>query len=142
MKYFVIECENLYDDVDRVPLCLTDDVSSYGRGYEIYEIAEDGSLTCIKECDEALESGMALYWWDEDDNPENSVPNIIQQFKGLCRDKVTAIFIKSLQNKSGFEEPIEDILQDIRCVGSHGEAIDDHWVVFGEYFDSYFNVGY
>lgn len=142
MKYLVIECENLDDDINRIPLCLTDDVSSYGRGYEIYEIDEDGSLTCIKECDEALESGMALYWWDEDDNAENSIPNIIQQFRGLRRDEVNVNFIKSIQNKSGFEESLEDILLDIRCGGSHGEAIGNRWVVFGEYSDSHFAVGY
>ena len=57
MKYLVIECWELADqyecDADRIPICVTDDYSSYNkRGYEIYKIEENGNLTKIRDYEE------------------------------------------------------------------------------------------
>ena len=52
MKYLVMKCDELMDayecDADRTPICLTDDYSNYGQGYEIYELNEDNTFELIR----------------------------------------------------------------------------------------------
>lgn len=53
-KYLIVKCDALNDqwecDANRVPIKITADYSEFNKdGYDIWEIAEDGSLTCIKE---------------------------------------------------------------------------------------------
>lgn len=37
-------------DADRIPLCITTNIDPYeGKGYEVYQIAKDGTLEQIKE---------------------------------------------------------------------------------------------
>ena len=58
MKYLIVKCKELEDqlecDADRIPICITDDISKYKYryGYEIYKIRSDGSLTLMKGYDE------------------------------------------------------------------------------------------
>lgn len=52
--YLVVKATPLDDqwetDADRVPLCITRILDSYkGEGYEVYQIAKDGTLEQIKE---------------------------------------------------------------------------------------------
>lgn len=52
--YLIIKATPLDDqwetDADRTPICITTDTTLYeGEGYEIYQIAEDGTLEQIKE---------------------------------------------------------------------------------------------
>ena len=53
MKYLIIECNELGDqwecDADRTPICMTDDYSPYGSGYEVWEIQPDNTFKCIKK---------------------------------------------------------------------------------------------
>ncbi len=54
MKYLIVECQELGDqfecDADRTPLFVVDNFDDFNcRGYEIYEIKEDGILELIKE---------------------------------------------------------------------------------------------
>lgn len=50
--YLIVKCEELHDqwetDAHRTPICLTEDYSSYGLDYEVYEVEEDNSLKRIK----------------------------------------------------------------------------------------------
>lgn len=52
--YLVIKVTPIDDqwetDADRIPLCITTILDSYeGEGYEVYQIAKDGTLEQIKE---------------------------------------------------------------------------------------------
>lgn len=53
MKYLIIKCEELADqwecDANRTPVCITDDYSIYGLGYEVYELQADSTFKLIKE---------------------------------------------------------------------------------------------
>jgi hypothetical protein len=54
MKYLIMECRELDDqcecEVDRFPICLTDDYSEYNSfGYEVYEVNDDYTFKSIKE---------------------------------------------------------------------------------------------
>lgn len=54
MKYLVIKCVELLDqyecDADRRPICVCDNYHKYNKkGYEIYEIRENGKLVLIHD---------------------------------------------------------------------------------------------
>ena len=147
MKYLILECRKLGDqwecDADRTPICVTENPSDYGIGYEVWKILENGNLEKIRDYDEALEEGMALYYWKEgEDEEEDILPTIIEKYPNKDRDSFSKSFFKKLKAKVGFSETIADIESDIHCSGSHGENIGDKWIVFGEYQDNCFDLGY
>lgn len=54
--YLIVKCKELSDpyecDADRRPLCLTENYSKYGRGYEIYKVLPNGTFKKIKDYEE------------------------------------------------------------------------------------------
>lgn len=160
-KYLIIKCVPLMDqyecDYDRTPICMTNDYSKYyEEGYEIYELLEDDTFTCIKQADEYGEEGFCLVTWvelDEDDDPNaRTVANDMKvayatRYKNLTRKDITKKFVKDIAKKAGFSEAPEDIFKDLRNMGEYGEAIynsrleRDEWVVFGEYHDWHYPTG-
>ena len=146
MKYLIVRCTPLCDqyecDADREPVCMTDDPTPYGYGYEVYEVQEDGSLVRIKEMEDAREEGMALYRWHED-APDGSSPEALMKFPNLTRWTIPADTMTAVVEKAGFtEEPPSEILAEVISTGSYGEEINGYWVVFGEYRDNRFDCGY
>lgn len=146
MKYLIMKCTLLNDqyecDADREPICMTDDPTPYGYGYEVYEVQGDGSLVRIKEIEDAREEGMALYRWHEDD-PDGSSPEALMKFPNLTRWTITLDVLTAVIEKAGFtEETAGEILAEIISTGSYGEEINDYWVVFGTYRDNQFDCGY
>lgn len=145
MKYLIIECKELGDqwecDADRTPICITDNPSEYGVGYEVWEVLSDGTLKKIRSYDEALEEGMALYYWKEG-REEEEAPTVIEKYPNKDRNSFSKNFFKKIKTRAKFSETIEDIKSNILCSGSHGEIIGDKWVVFGEYRDDHFDIGY
>lgn len=146
MLYLIIKCSELGDqwecDTDREPICLTEDASQYGLGYEVYQVNPNNTFTLIKEYDTALEFGIALYQWNEDDEEEEKMPTVLEKWKGKGRDDISKSQVKKIKSKVGFRESIKEIMDDICCVGNHGEIIQGKWVVLGEYFDSNYSLGY
>jgi hypothetical protein len=146
MKYLIVKCDPLNDpyecDVDRTPLCMTDDPSQYGFGYEVWKVQEDGTLVRIKEYDTANESGMALYFW-RDDAEDGDAPEVLAKFPNMTRWEVTAEVVANIIRMANFtENNVEEILSDILHIGSYGEEGDDCWMVFGSYEDDRFDCGY
>jgi hypothetical protein len=145
MKYLIIECNELGDqwecDADRTPICITENPSEYGVGYEVCEILSDGTLKKIRDYDEALEEGMALYYWEDGQEGEEA-PTIIEKYPNKDRDSFSKSFFKKLKARVKFSETVADIECDILRSGAHGETIEGKWVVFGEYRDNRFDFGY
>lgn len=145
-EYLIIKCETLDDqwecDANRTPLCMVNDYSKYGLGYEVWERKTDGSFERIKDYDEALEEGFALYSWEEDEETVECEPIVKYKKANWTRNDVTKAFVKKLKQEVGFHETVNDIFRDIVNCGSHGEIINKRWVVFGEYTDSHFTCGY
>lgn len=143
--YLIIECSELGDqwecDANREPVCLTDNISQYGLGYEVYQVNPDNTFTLIKEYDSALESGMALYQWDEG-TQDDADPVVLEKWKGKDRDSINRTQIKKIKAKAHFSGTVEEIMNDIRCAGSYGETICGKWVVLGEYADDRYSLGY
>lgn len=147
-KYLVIKCEELSDqyecDANREPLCLTNDISSYGLGYEIYEIKPDGTFECVKGYEVGIEEGMAIYYWGADEDPEdrNCKPTVIRKYKGMTRNDVTKTLVKEIKKEFGFTDSVNEILTRIDCGGDYADEINGKWIVFGEYMDNRYSLGY
>ena len=146
MKYLIIKCDPLNDpyecDADRTPVCMTDDPTKYGFGYEVWEVQEDGTFVRIKEYDTANESGMALYFW-RNDAEDGDAPEVLAKFPNMTRWEVTAEVVANVIQVANFTEAkAEEILDDILHTGSYGEEDDDCWIVFGSYEDNRFDCGY
>ena len=149
MQYLIIKCEALNDqfecDAKRIPIRVTEEIHEYGYGYEIWRIEENGELTLYKEYEEPLESGMALYKWEDEDDidsEEPSQPIVIRRYPNKNRDAFSRSFCKNLKKEIGFKDTTEEIYSDIQCSGCHGEIINNEWVVFGEYTDDHYSLGY
>jgi hypothetical protein len=143
MKYLIVKCEELGDqyecDANRIPVCITDNPSEYGLGYEVYELEEDNTFSLVKEYDTPLERGMALYYWGIDEDERKDKPTIIQKWVNFTRFEITEEIVEQI----GFEEEeVNEIIKSIECQGSYAEDFDDKWLVLGEYLDDYFSVGY
>jgi hypothetical protein len=142
--YLIMECKELGDqwecDADRSPVCLVEDCSKYGVGYEVYKVLEDGTFRKIKGYDETLERGMAVYFWQ--DGVEAGEPTIREKWKNMKRGAMTESKIQRLKNKYGFHDTVEEMLHNIHCSGMHGESINNKWYVIGEYCDNIYDMGY
>ncbi len=163
-KYLITKCVPLMDqyecDYERTPICMVDDYSKYyEEGYEIYELLDDNTFTCIKQADECGEEGFALVTWidlDEDDDPNdpdariyaNDMKRAYQtRYKGLTRKDITKDFVKKIAKKAGFSASPTYILNELKSMGEYGEEIYNHrlerdeWVVFGQYHDWHYPTG-
>jgi hypothetical protein len=144
-EYLIVRCTPLDDqfecDAERIPLCIVTDYSQYGFGYEVWERKEDNSLEKIKDYDISSEEGFALYSWEENESTD-AQPQIKYKKIDWVRFDITKSFVKKLKREVGFCETVDDIYDDIIYNGAHGETIQDRWVVFGEYMDAHFSLGY
>jgi hypothetical protein len=134
--YLIVKCEPLNDqyecEADRTPICLTEDYSSYGRGYEVYEVMKDNSLKLIKEYDEAKERGIAIFISDDF---EDFTPKHVYEKFSITREEVTAKKVKKWKSKYHLEGSVEEILSDIRHCGRYGEDMPNGFLIIGEYSD-------
>lgn len=146
MRYLIIQCIPLGDqwecDAHRVPVCMTDDPSQYGYGYEVWQVQEDGTFILIKEYETANESGMALYYWPEDAK-DGEAPTVLTKFHNMTRWEVSTMVASTVIQMANFVDAnAEEIIEEVHSCGSYGEECDTRWVVFGEYEDGKFDVGY
>lgn len=96
MRYLIMKCDVLNDqwecDADRTPICMTDDWEAYFNTndidyqFEVWELKKDNSFECVKEYDEAVESGMVFGYVDLVDLDQKN--NIILRFPNLTRRDV------------------------------------------------------
>ena len=146
-KYLIVKCEELGDqwecDADRTPICMTDDYSTYGLGYEVYELTPENEFHCIKEYEEPLEYGIAIYKWLDVDDERHIPDEIMRKYPEKDRDDFTLAEIKEICKKYHFEENTpREILTEISHCGGYGEEVNGEWVVIGEYRDDRFSLGY
>ena len=141
MKYLIIKCDELSDgwecDAYREPICMTDDYSKYGYGYEVYELQSDNTFKLIKDYDKINEEGIAVY-----DYTDDKLNKVFEKHKDLGRYEITESQVEEWKSKYHFTETVEEILSDLQCTGSYGEEINDRWTVIGEYKDDIYSWGY
>lgn len=149
MKYLIIECEELLDqyecEVHRTPLCMTDDASKYEHefGYEIYEVKDDGTFSRIKEYDDTCGNwGMAIYFWKNEDDIEEKLPDIVYEKFPQANSKIfTTAKIKEIKKTYHLTDSVKEIKDEVNC-GSYGTELNGGWFVIGSYNGSVYNWGY
>lgn len=141
MKYLIIKCDELGDqwecDANRTPICITNDYSKYGYGYEIYELLTDNTFKLIKNYEDAIEKGFAIYEYFDD----GSI-NLYEKFPNMTRNDITKSQVKKWKQKYHFTDTIKDIFKFLTCYGSCGNEIEGKWIVIGEYLDNNYSFGY
>ena len=99
MKYLIIKCDELSDewecDAYREPICMTDDYSKYGYGYEVYELQSDSTFKLIKDYDKSNEEGIAIY-----DYTDDKLNKVFEKHKDLGRYEITKSQVKKWKSRS------------------------------------------
>lgn len=143
MKYLVVKCDDSYDSiVDKQPICITDNISAYGTGYEIYEIQSNGKLKLIKDYCEALESGIALYKWHADKDLDEYCPpdEVLYKWKNKTYKNFSKSLIKRIKAQVGFKGYLEDIYDNFIRWGVYGEEVNGERIVLGSYRDNFYDL--
>lgn len=143
MIYLIVKCDELSDqwecDAYREPVYMTDDYSTYGLNYEVYELQEDNTFKLIKEYDKALEEGVAIYEF----NDETQAPSVIyEKHKNRSTREITKLQVKKWKEKYGFTESVEEIYYWLHIGSSYGEEVNGKYIVIGYYADEHFSSGF
>lgn len=149
MKYLIVKCEVLDDqyecDANRIPLCITDDISEYEHeyGYEIYEVKNDGTFSLVKNYEDTRgNSGMAIYFWKNENEVEDKLPDIVyEKFPQVEREFFTEAKIEEIKKTYHLTESTKYIKDEVRCFGSYGTILNDGWFVIGYYNGSVYELG-
>jgi len=149
--YLIMKCEELHDqyecDVNRIPVAITPDWEKWivknepTYNYEVwsYSVVE-GTFSCIKNYNDYFEKGMAFYWWNEGENPEEDLPHVIAKFPNTNRnDKIPKIVEKAM---IGITEDKNDFDNELDNCGYITWWDDDKYYIYGEYSDNRYSWGY
>lgn len=96
-KYLIVKCTELGDqfecDANREPMFLVDDWKDWFNKnhptyqFEVYKFVDDNEATLEKTYDEAMDEGMALYFWHMDDDHEEVAPTVVARYKNYDRKR-------------------------------------------------------
>lgn len=158
-KYLIVKCTELNDqyecDADREPMFLVDDWKDWFNKnhstyqFEVYKFVDGNEATLEKTYDEAMDEGMALYFWNMDDDHDEVAPTVVAHYKDYDRkkkvpDKVWKIFRQGAYWADGDEFTEQDFKDDLRSCGYVSWDDKEHkkfWV-YGYYTDGRYCLGY
>ena len=133
--YLIIKCDELFDqdecDYNRMPICLTEDCSQYGVGYEIYKVNPNGTFSLIKDTDMAKETGMCVVVYNDDDDIEK-----IEKFpnkKGFSKKEITV-----LKTKYHLVDTVNEIFNELSHSIEYDCAVNDKCIILGKYRDNHY----
>lgn len=153
MLYLIMRCDELLDqyecDADRTPIAIVKDWKDWANNhvtvydYEIWEY--DGSeFSLIKGYDEGIEEGMALYYWEDSENPEVNAPHVIAKFPSFTRNTAVPRIVKETIKKGAYtcdeEEGVDDNLSSCGYITWYNK--EDRYYVYGKYSDNHYSLGY
>ena len=156
MLYLIMRCDELNDqyecDADRTPIAIVEDwkdwiAKDHGIDYRFEVWAYDGNeFELVKPYDEPLDSGMALCYWLNNDNPEETKPHVIAKFPSLTRHDPVPNIVKEIMNKGAYQDDSleeEGVDNSLRSSGYISWFTKDHkYYVYGEYEDNHYDFGY
>jgi len=158
-KYLIVKCYELGDqyecDASREPMFLVDDWTAWYKKnrptypFEVYKFVDEEEAILEKTYDEALDKGMALYFWNMDDNHEEVAPTVIAHYKDYDRnkkvpDKVWKVFRQGAYWADDEEMTEEQFKSDLKSCGQVCWDDKEHkkfWV-YGHYADGRYDFGY
>lgn len=154
--YLIMKCSPLMDayecDADREPMTITDDWKKWYENnlidydFEVYEYDEESKeFNLIKEYDAPMREGMALYYWENDEDTVTCPPIIIKEFSNRTRDDEVPQIVYDTINRDGawgyygHEGPNDDLI-----TSGHINWYDKNhrYYVYGEYTDNHYSLGY
>ena len=158
-KYLIVKCEELGDqfecDANREPMFLVDDWKDWFNKnhptyqFEVYKFVDGNEATLEKTYDEAMDEGMALYFWHMDDDHEEVAPTVVARYKNYDRkkkvpDKVWKIFRQGAYWADGDEFTEQNFKDDLRSCGYVSWDDKEHkkYWVYGYYADGRYCLGY
>ena len=158
-KYLIVKCEELGDqfecDANREPMFLVDDWKDWFNKnhptyqFEVYKFVDDNKATLEKTYDEAMDEGMALYFWNMDDDHEEVAPTVVARYKNYDRkkkvpNKVWKIFRQGAYWADGDEFTEQNFKDDLRSCGYVSWDDKEHkkYWVYGYYADGRYCLGY
>ena len=145
MSFLIVKCEPLSDqwecDAHRTPMFMCDDWHNLKLDYrfDVYQVNEDNTLSIVKDYETALESGMALYYWDaEDDDPMEDEPTIVKKWLHRTRnDDIPKRVAKETRRKS-----VQELDNSLAFDGTITWFYGGKYWVYGEFYDSDYAIGY
>ena len=151
-----MELSDQYEcDADREPMFLVDDWEDWFEKnhptyqFEVYKFVDEKEATLEKTYDEVMDEGMALYFWNMDDNFEEVAPTVIAHYKDYDRhktvpDKVWEIFRQGAYWTDDDEFTEKDFKKDLKCQGYASWDDKEHkkYWVYGHYADGRYCLGY
>lgn len=94
-KYLIVKCVELHDqyecDADREPMFLVDDWEQWYKDnsptyqFEVYRFVDDSECELIKTMEDSMDEGMALYFWNMDDDHEEVDPTVVGTYEDYDR---------------------------------------------------------
>lgn len=151
-KYLIVKCEELFDqyecDANREPMFLVDDWEKWywenrpDYKFEVYKFEDDKECTFEKSYDTPMESGMALYYWNEGEDWGMDNPTVIAKYVNADRntpvpDEVWAALHQGAYWVDGDEYTDKDFKNDLRSCGIASwfdEKTEKYWA-YGSYED-------
>ena len=159
-KYLIMKCEELGDqfecDANREPMFLVDDWKKWywenqpNYMFEVYKFEDEEECTLEKRYEEAMEEGMALYFWRAGENPEEVPPTVIAHYKDYDRHSAVPKKVRSVFRQGAYwsdddeEYTEENFKNDLKCCGSaswEDKKHEKYWV-YGHYADGRYSLGY
>ena len=158
-KYLIVKCTELSDqyecDADREPMFLVDDWEDWVAKnhptyrFEVYKFVDEEEAILEKTYEETFDEGMALYFWNMDDDHEEVAPTVIAHYKDYDRhtkvpDKVLKVFRQGAYWADGDELTEKEFKNDLRCYGYASWDDEEHkkYWVYGHYEDGRYCLGY
>lgn len=153
MKYLIVKCIELDDqwecDANREIMFVSDDWKNdcvnLNYDFEVYELQNDNTFKLIKKYDEYMTSGMALCYWDYDDDDETDYstipPTVVFKYEGYTRNNKIPMEVNEYITK-GENFYGESPKSDIKCTGSYSFILDNKLYVYGEYKGSHYSVDF
>lgn len=157
-KYLIMKCKELGDqyecDANREPMFLVDDWKEWYQEnhpnymFEVYKFEDEEECTLEKRYEEAMEEGMALYFWRAGEDPEEVPPTVIAHYKDYDRhspvpQKVWSVFRQGAYWYDDGKYTEEDFKKDLKCCGGASwEDKERKFWVYGHYADGRYSLGY
>lgn len=161
MKYLIMRCHGTYDIDYCEPVAIVDDWKQWYENTQPNYLTEiysyDGEqFAQIKQYYEPYKSGMALYYWEENEDPAEVPPHVIKKWPERTPDEEVPEEVKNWADQKRYDStgdpfdlelalhdfPREDNISWFTGHFSKKKFKPDRYYVYGEYEDFRYSTGY
>lgn len=141
--YLIMKCEEGFEyGVEREPVQMVEDWEKWYVDnkpkfhFEVYEVINN-HFKMVKDYETPMESGMALCFWNDDDDCYEVSPTVVYTFPKMTRnDNVPSVVKKLMKN-------VEDDWNSLlKTCGEFSWSNNGRYYVYGEYNDQRYSRGY